>query len=100
LKSFLTEEKNPLADSYSSVQKFNNSIKDFGLPMVQTLKHKTTQWTFIPKEVYSSLIDKMVVDVDLLSPEAVQAIAGCVSKVMNPDQESNFIDGFDDNEDF
>ena len=100
LKGFLTEEKNPLVDSYSSVQKFNNAIKDFGLPMVQTLKHKTTQWTFIPKEVYSALIDKMVVDVDLLSPEAVQAIAGCVSKVMNPDQESSFMDGFDDNEDF
>jgi len=88
LKAFLTEEHNPALEQFSSVQKFNNSIADYGLPMVKVMKGRTVQWRFSPKKIYAMLMDKMVVDRELLEPDVIEALGGIVSKIQTPEEEA------------
>lgn len=88
LKAFLTQEKNPALDQFSSVQKFNNSIADYGLPMEKVMKGRTVQWKFSPKRIYAYLMDKMVVDQDLLEPDVIDAMGGIVTKVQTAEEEA------------
>ena len=89
LKAFLTEEKNPALDQFSSTQKFNNTIADQGLPMTKVMKGRTVQWKFSPKLIYAHLMEKMVVDQELLEPDVLDAMGGIVSKVQTAEEEAN-----------
>ena len=89
LRAFLTEEKNPVLDQFSSTQKFNNTIADQGLPMTKVMKGKTVQWMFSPKLIYAHLMEKMVVDQELLEPDVLDAMGGIVSKVQTAEEEAN-----------
>jgi hypothetical protein len=87
LKAFLTEEKNPALDQFSSSQKFNNAIADQGLPMEKL--EDPVRWRFSPKLIYAHLMEKMVVDQELLEPDVLDAMGGIVSKVQTAEEEAN-----------
>ena len=47
------------------------------------------RWKFSPKLIYAHLMEKMVVDQELLEPDVLDAMGGIVSKVQTAEEEAN-----------